>query len=61
MYYFISKENILSFLTSVGFDISAFTEFEECMLFMNGNILFLLFIIFGLSLVYKVLCRFFNW
>lgn len=59
MYYLISKDVFLEFLTSVGFDISAFTEFEECSLWISGNILLLLFIIFALSLVYKILCRIF--
>lgn len=59
MYYLISKDVFLDFLTSVGFDISSFTEFEECSLWISGNILLLLFIIFALSLVYKILCRIF--
>ena len=61
MYYFISKDNLLLFLSEIGFDISGFTEFEECSLWISSNIFILLFIIFALSLVYKIVCRFFNW
>ena len=59
MYYFISLDQTISFLQSIGIDTSTFSQFELAISFIGCNIFVFLFICFCLSLVYKFLVRVF--
>lgn len=53
---YISSLEILSFI-----DFSTFTEFEKLISTIGYNILFYLFLFFFCSVVYKTLCRIWNY
>lgn len=57
MYYFITLEQIKTFFTSVGIDLTIMSGFEEAYLFVLANIFVLLFIWFVLSFLYKIFVR----
>lgn len=53
---YISSLEILSFI-----DFSTFTEFEKLISTIGYNILFYLFLVFFCSVVYKTICRIWNY
>lgn len=53
---YISSLEILNFI-----DFSTFTEFEKLISTIGYNILFYLFLFFFCSVVYKTLCRIWNY
>ena len=58
MYSFVSIENITSFLNNFGLDYSLFTSFEQAIVILLSNILFLIFWFIIISFFYKLLYRF---
>ena len=57
MYTLISLEMITSFFQKFNIDFTIFTTFEQSVLIVLCNIFFLLFIMFVLSLLYKIIVR----
>ena len=57
MYYFITLEQIKEFFMTINIDLSVMSAFEEACLFILANAFVLLFIIFVLSFLYKLVCR----
>lgn len=57
MYYFITLEQIKEFFMTINIDLSVMSAFEEACLFILSNAFVLLFIIFVLSFLYKLICR----
>lgn len=57
MYTLISLEMITSFFQKFNIDFTTFTTFEQSVLIVLCNIFFLLFIMFVLSLFYKIIVR----
>lgn len=63
MFTFITLENIISFLidNGINLDILLLSDIQKSYLLIGGNLLFLLGIIFILSISYKILLKLFNW
>jgi hypothetical protein len=57
MFTFITLENVLLFLSKAGIDTTLFSNFELSMLFILGNILFIIIWGFILSICYKIVTR----
>lgn len=57
MYTLISLDMIISFFQKFNIDFILFSSFEQSVLIVLCNIFFLLFIIFVLSLLYKIIVR----
>ena len=58
MYYFVSLETIKNFIESAtSLDLSELNNFQDACLFLGGNFLALLTIIFMISLAFKILVR----
>ena len=58
MYYFVSLDTIKTFIeNATSLDLSSLNEFQNSILFLGGNFLALLTIIFMISLAFKILVR----
>lgn len=58
MYYFVSLDTIKTFIESAtSLDLSGLNNFQDACLFLGGNFLALLTIIFMISLAFKILVR----
>ncbi len=57
MYTLISLEKIISFFEKFNIDFTQFTNFEQSILIVLCNILFILFWWFVLNLLYKIIVR----
>lgn len=57
MYFFMTLEQINSFFTSIGLDLSLLSSFEMACIFLLSNLFVLIFYVFILSFIYKLVCR----
>lgn len=57
MYIFLTYDTVKAILLSWGFDITLFTLFEQCVIFLLSNILFVLTIFLILCCLWKVINR----
>lgn len=57
MYFFMTLEQINSFFTSIGLDLSLLSSFELACIFLLSNLFVLIFYVFILSFIYKLVCR----
>lgn len=60
MYYLLNIETLIKFYLELGIDLSTFTPFQLSIVWVLSNIFALIFIMFILSIAYKVVCRFFR-
>jgi len=57
MYFFVNVDNITSFLDNFGIDFTSFTGYEQSIVILLSNILFIISLIFLVNFIYKLLCR----
>ena len=57
MYIFLSKDVIYSVLTSYGFNVSIFNDFQGSLIFLIGNIIYLMTIFIFVSVFFRILTR----
>ena len=57
MYIFLSKDVILSVLSSYGITVSNFSDFETSVIFLLGNIIYLITIFIFVSVIFRILTR----
>lgn len=63
MFTFITLDNIISFLINNGIniDLLLLSDIQKSYLLIGGNVLYLIALIFILSISYKILLKLFNW
>lgn len=61
MYTLISLEKITSFFIKFGIDISLFTDFQLSILILLSNIFMVLFYMFSIFVIYKLVLKVIDW
>lgn len=57
MYYFITLDNILLFLSTAGINLVDLTEFQKALLFLGGNLFYIVVFAFIINISLKLLFR----
>lgn len=61
MYTLVSLEKIISFFLKFGIDVSLFTDFQLSIVILLSNIFIVLFYMFSIYVLYKLVLKVLDW
>lgn len=61
MYIFLTMEKVITILLGLGIDITAFSSYEQSVLFMLCNIFYIITNFIFIYIMYRIILKFIKW